>query len=161
MKNTVFIKRPMVSAPYVVSRRKQFGGMMIESLIGLLLLGIIGGGIMHTTTRMANTQRDLAVNNIAINQMRSMLMTRTSAGADICTSVPKVNLPGSSSGGTGGSGSSGVDVTVNGCASANMKITGVAIGGTTLGEQTVSAMQPLVLETGTGDNLVRIGGVGR
>lgn len=160
MKNTAFIKRPIVSAPYVVSRRKQFGGMMIESLIGLLLLGIIGGGIMHTTARMANTQRDLAVNNIAINQMRSMLMTRTSAGADICTSVPKVNLPGSSSG-TGGSGSTGVDVKVNGCASANMKITGVTIGGTTLGEQTVSAMQPLVLETGTGDSLVRIGGVGR
>src|SRR5690606_32889953 len=41
----------------VASRARQFGGMMIESLVGLLILSLVGGGVMHATARMANTQQ--------------------------------------------------------------------------------------------------------
>ncbi len=162
MKDIAFIKRQMTTAApvYSPSKRKQLGGMMIESLIGLLLLGIIGGGILHTSARMANTQRDLAVNNVAVNQMRNLLMTRKAAdGTDICVTKPKIKVPGMST--DSRSAVDGVEVDVKDCASATMKINGVVVGGTGLGEQTVSSAQPLVLEVGTGDSLVRIGGVGR
>lgn len=136
----------------VAAKKSQLGGMIIESMVGLLILGIIGGGILHTTARVANAQRDLAVNNIAVSQMRAMLMTRaSSAGVSLCTGNHNVSLPGQTS---------PTAVTVTGCTAAAMQITGVQIGGTALGAQTVTTVQPLVLEMGQGAALVRIGGEG-
>lgn len=132
------------------SPSRQRGGMMIESLIGLLILSVIGGGIMHTTARMTNTQHDLAVNNITVNQMRSMLMTRTAGGADLCTGTHNISVPGQSD---------PVKVNVARCDKVDMKINGIKIGGADQGEQKIKSAQPLVLETGKDDALVRIGGV--
>lgn len=131
--------------------KRQKGSMILESLIGLLILGIIGGGILHTTARVATAQQELAVNNIAMNQLRSMLVSRASASGDLCTGNHSLTLPGQTT---------ATRIAVNGCTSANMSITGVQIGGTALGAQTVTAVQPLVLEMGQGNTLVRIGGEG-
>lgn len=148
MKRLVFSKTQ--SADYAQSHRQK-GSMMLESLIGLLILGIIGGGILHTTARVAATQQELAVNNIAVNQMRSMLMSRSSATGSLCSGNHSLTLPGQTS---------STAITVNGCTEADMKITGIQIGGTALGDQTIKAVQPLVLEMGQGKALVRIGGEG-
>ena len=124
--------------------------MLIESLIGLLILSLIGGGVMHATARMTASQHEMTMNHLAVSQMRTMLMTRTSAGADLCSGTHTLSLPGQTE---------AQRVTVRGCALAPAKINGIKIGGTAIAEQSLSAVQPLVLEVGQGDALVRVGGV--
>lgn len=140
-----FIKRLNVR-----SALSQRGGILIESIVGMLILGIVGGGIMHSTARMTVAQRDMAVHSVAINQMRTILMSGvTAAGGSPCTTAPTVSLPGNNQPQT---------VTVSGCAPTLMTITGVSIGGSALGPQDVSSASPLVFELGEDDDLVRIGG---
>lgn len=127
----------------------QKGGMLIESLIGMLILGLIGGGVMHATARMTSSQHEMTLNSLAVSQMRTMLMTRSDAGADLCAGSHSISLPGQAETQT---------LTVRGCATAPAKINGIRIGGSALAEQTVDAIQPLVLEVGRGDALVRVGG---
>lgn len=131
-----------------VQMDRQQGGILIESLIGLLILGLIGGGIMHSTARMTVAQRDMTVQSIAVSQMRGMLMTGKNAGSDVCTTAPTIQLPGSQD---------PVNITVKGCAPAPMKITGITIDNVVLTAD-VTAARPRVFEIGTGDELVRIGG---
>lgn len=128
---------------------KQKGGMLIESLIGLLILSLIGGGIMHATARMTAAQREMTVNHLAVSQMRTMLMTRSAAGADLCSGAHSLALPGQAQ---------AQRITVRGCTQVPAKINGIKIGGAAVAEQSLSAIQPLVLEVGQGDALVRVGG---
>lgn len=131
-------------------RLSQYGGILIESLIGLLILGIIGGGILHTTARMTVTQRDMAVHNIAVSQMRTILMSGTApAGGDVCDVAPNIQVPGTEA---------PVAITVKGCAMTEMTISGITIDGAALTAQTIDVAGPRVFEVGTGDELVRIGG---
>ncbi len=139
---------------FISQRRRQTlkpqrGGILIESLIGMLILGIIGGGIMHTTARMTVAQRDMTAQNIAVSQMRSILMTGAVGGAKVCDNAPNIQVPGSAN---------PVAVTVKGCAAVEMKINGIKIDNVALAEQKVNAVRPRVLELGTGNALVRIGG---
>lgn len=127
----------------------QRGGMLIESLIGMLILGLVGAGIMHSTARMAVAQREMTVQTIAVSQMRSMLMTgKNAAGGDICSAAPTINLPGNQS---------PVDVTVKGCAEVPMTISGITIDGAAQ-TKTINAARPRVFEIGSDGDMVRIGG---
>lgn len=128
---------------------RQQGGMLIESLIGMLILGLIGGGLMHATARMTATQRDMTMNQLTVSQMRTLLMNRSSAGADLCTGNHTLALPGQAE---------PLAITVRGCAAAPAKINGIKIGGTLVTEQSITSIQPLVLEVGQGDALIRVGG---
>lgn len=140
MNQEIFTKR---FKPFTGSHQQ--GGILIESLIGMLILGLIGGGIMHSTARMTVAQHDLAVQTIAVSQMRTALMTGTSDGADLCDgAAPTVTLPGSTT---------PVSVTVKNCAAKEMTITSAAFG-----TQKVTTMQPRILEVGSGSDLVRVGG---
>lgn len=141
------ISRFTDSAP---SRAAQGGSILIESLIGLLVLGIVGGGILHTTARVAVAQRDMTVQTIAVSQMRNILMTGSApAGGDICAAAPSIQLPGATA---------PVAVTVKGCTVKAATIAGVTINGVALAAQSVNTKPPRVLEVGTGDALIRIGG---
>lgn len=139
------------SAPSgLVTRSKQLGGMMIESLVGLLILSLVGGGIMHATARMANTQHQQTMNSIAVNQMRAMVANRASAtGADICSGAHTLTMPGQTS---------PVALTVKGCANTNMTVSNIQVSGAALANQTVTSARPVVLELGDGANLIRVGG---
>lgn len=133
-------------------RFKQLGGMMIESLIGLLILSVVGGGVMHASARMAKIQQQQTVDNIAVNQMRTLLMTRTSStGADLCAnaSTQSLTIPGESA---------PVAMAVKGCGNANFTIKNVKTGGTTLPDQPIASVRPVVLEAGSDTKLVRVGG---
>lgn len=152
MKYTTFTRHPRLEkhSAECASRLGQLGGMMIESLVGLLLLSLVGGGVMHATARMANTQQQQAVHNISINQMRAMVMNRKgTAGADICTgnnhtlSVPGKQDPQA--------------VTVKGCNAVNFVVTNVKVGTTDV-SVTVSSQRPVILEVGADAGLVRVGG---
>lgn len=145
--------RRLTSTKSLAARRcpasRQQGGMLIESLIGMLILGLIGGGIMHATARMTAAQRDMTMNHLTVSQMRTLLMSRSSAGADLCTGNHTLALPGQAE---------PLAITVKGCAAVPAKINGIKIGGTLVAEQSLNSLQPLVLEVGEGDALVRVGG---
>lgn len=152
MKLITFISHslPEVRSIELSSKFNQFGGMMIESLIGLLLLGLVGGGVMHATARMANTQQLQAMHNISVNQMRAMVTTRKgAAGADICTgNNHTIAVPGSQT---------AAALTVKGCAAFSYQITNVKIGSAVV-PKTISSSRPVVLELGSQAELVRVGG---
>lgn len=123
---------------------------MVESLIGLLILSIIGGGVMHATARMTNSQQQQAMNNIAVNQMRSLLMNRaTAAGADLCTGSHNLPVPGQTTPAT---------LVVKGCGNTAIEIRNVKVDGNALPAQSISSLRPVVLEMGTGNELIRVGG---
>lgn len=150
------------------SSARQNGGMLIESLIGVLILAIIGGGIIHVTARMLNNQRDTAVTNVVINELRSIVVSRTVNGADLCgastvtassgassststtTYTPAtatINAPGATN---------GMTVTTTNCTPATITI---KQGGTVVA--TVSqAPQPVVLTVGNSNDgsLIKVGG---
>lgn len=105
---------------------------------------------MHATARMANTQQLQTVNNIAVNQMRSLLMNRaTAGGVDLCTGTHSLAVPGQSA---------PVTLSVKGCGNTDLKIKNIKTGSNTLPEQTVSSLRPVVLEMGSGNDLIRVGG---
>ena len=72
----------------------QRGDFLIESLIGLVLMAIIGMGVVFVTSKMSVSQKDMRLQEIAVNQMRALLLNNGTGGIDICTVAPQVKLPG-------------------------------------------------------------------
>lgn len=56
-----------------LNARHQRGDVLIESLIGVLLMAIIGLGVIYAVSRVMVTQRDMNLQNIAVGQMRTLL----------------------------------------------------------------------------------------
>ncbi|WP_017902346.1 hypothetical protein [Pseudomonas asplenii] len=63
-------------------RSRQRGDVLLESLIGVLLMATIGLGITYASSRAAISQRDMKLQNIVVNQMRSLLEQN---GALLCS----------------------------------------------------------------------------
>ncbi|MGY2236386.1 type IV pilus modification PilV family protein [Pseudomonas gingeri] len=61
---------------------RQRGDVLLESLIGILLMAIVGLGITYAASRAAVSQRDMKLQNIVVNQMRSLLEQN---GALLCS----------------------------------------------------------------------------
>lgn len=115
--------------------------MLIESLVSVLIIGIIGGGILHVTARMLNAQRDAAVTNIAINELRPLIMSRTLANgvSDLCgAGTLSIQMMGSS-----------FTVDKNGCNEESITIKDLS---GTNPDATVLSPQPVVLSVGS-DNV--------
>lgn len=87
--------------------RKQRGDFLIESLIGMVLMAIIGMGVVFVTSKMSVAQKDMRLQEIAVNQMRALLLNNGTGGINICDLTPQVKLPGISS--------SDIEVEVIGC----------------------------------------------
>lgn len=87
--STFFEKSISVRPP-----RRQRGDFLIESLIGLLLMAIIGMGVVFVTSRMSVSQKDMRMQEIAVNQMRAELLKHGTNGINICDTTPQVELPG-------------------------------------------------------------------
>lgn len=87
------LSNPLVKA---IPRRgpKQRGDFLIESLIGLLLMAIIGMGVVFVTSRMSVSQKDMRMQEIAVNQMRALLLNNGTGGINLCATPPSVKLPG-------------------------------------------------------------------
>ncbi len=67
--------------------------MLIEALIGVVLMAIIGMGITYVTSRATVSQRDMQLQELAVNQMRELLLKNRSGVIDICADTPKLDLP--------------------------------------------------------------------
>lgn len=74
---------------------KQRGDLLIESLIGMVLMAIIGMGVVMVTSKMSVSQKDMRMQEIAVNQMRAYLMNHGNGAINVCSNPPlNVNLPG-------------------------------------------------------------------
>lgn len=75
--------------------RRQRGDILMESLIGVVLMSIIGLGVTYATSRVLVSQRDMNVQNLAVAQMRNLLQQY---GTTLCGGQPNnakavLNLP--------------------------------------------------------------------
>lgn len=73
---------------------QQRGDFLIESLIGMVLMAIIGMGVVFVTSKMSVAQKDMRLQEIAVNQMRALLLNNGTGGVNICALNPQVKLPG-------------------------------------------------------------------
>ncbi|WP_248796088.1 hypothetical protein [Pseudomonas sp. MWU13-2105] len=71
-----------MSRLYKLASKGQRGDVLLESLIGILLMAIVGLGITYAASRAAVSQRDMKLENIVVAQMRSLL---EQYGAQLCT----------------------------------------------------------------------------
>ncbi|WP_459747745.1 type IV pilus modification PilV family protein [Pseudomonas sp. 3A(2025)] len=62
-----------MSKSFEASPRAQRGDILLESLIGIVLMAIIGLGMTYASSRAAVSQRDMKVQNIAVSQMRDLI----------------------------------------------------------------------------------------
>lgn len=75
---------------------KQRGDFLIESMIGVLLMGIVGAGVTFVTSRVSVSQQQMAMQEIAVSKLRGMLLANGSS-ISLCNgpSTPYVYLPNS------------------------------------------------------------------
>jgi len=81
-----------MSSSFRTGRRRQRGDILIESLIGVVLMSIMGLGITYITSRAVVSQRDMKLQNIAVSQMRNLLALN---GKALCTNtaLASITLP--------------------------------------------------------------------
>ena len=66
------MKLPRFSKNVTNMRRTQRGDFLIESLIGVLLIAIVGAGIVQTSTRVAEVQRNTQEQALIINKLEGI-----------------------------------------------------------------------------------------
>lgn len=84
-----------MSRSYSAGPRRQRGDVLMESLIGVVLMSVIGLGVTYATSRTLVSQRDMNVQNLAVAQMRNVLQQY---GTTLCpggtnTAKAVLNLP--------------------------------------------------------------------
>jgi Tfp pilus assembly protein PilV len=95
----------------------QRGDMLIESMVGLLLMSIMGLALSLAVGKTSIGQKDMAVRNLAVTQLRDLLQRNGMDALDLCTQNPKIVLPNGLN----------LQVTVSGCATTSMTVGGVAL----------------------------------
>ncbi len=71
-----------MSRSYSAGPRRQRGDVLMESLIGVVLMSVIGLGVTYTTSRVLVSQRDMNVQNLTVTQMRNLLQQY---GTSLCS----------------------------------------------------------------------------
>ncbi len=62
---------------------RQKGDILTESIIAVFLFAIAGVSVSYITSKVFNAQRDTKLQQLAINEMRSMVISRDNAN-DLC-----------------------------------------------------------------------------
>lgn len=119
---------------------RQRGDFLIEAMIGVLLMGIVGAGVTFVTSRVSVSQQNMAMQEIAIGKLRSMLLGH-GTNIDICLQTPYIYLPNGEV----------LRVRVSGCgANATANVGGIALD---------SIQAPIVLSVNSPSlGKVRVGG---
>lgn len=76
------------------SLKKQKGDFLLESLIGLVLISIVGLGEVYVSARALVAERDMRMQEIAVNQMRAALIRNKLGTANLCADGLSITLPG-------------------------------------------------------------------
>lgn len=75
---------------FIKTRQKQRGDFLIESLVGMVLMGIVGMGVVHIASRVSVNQQDMRLQEIAVNQVRAALMNHRTGLNNVCSPTPPV-----------------------------------------------------------------------
>tara|TARA_Y100001960_G_scaffold329434_1_gene420735 strand:+ start:236 stop:658 length:423 start_codon:yes stop_codon:yes gene_type:complete len=132
-------KKPLLSINHRHS--VQSGSSVIEAMVSLLLATMLIVGAMYMSSKSLVTQRNMRMQEIVIDQLRSVLVSNQYAGADLCSSTPQVTLPDGDK----------LDVTVNGCGVQSV----VSVNGINVTD--VPAPLSLTVESDKLGGLVRVG----
>lgn len=118
--------------------RHQRGDFLLESLVGMVLMAIISMGVVFVTSKASVAQRDMQVQEIAVNQMRTLLQ----AGNNLCAANQTISLPGSGA----------VNISTQGCDGTNPKTLTATIqrNGADLGS--VGVPSPIIMSANIGAN---------
>lgn len=73
---------------------RQRGDLLIESLIGMVLMAIIGMGVVFVTSKMSVSQKDMRLQEIVVNQLRAQLMNNGNGVINLCVTKPVLSVPG-------------------------------------------------------------------
>ncbi|MBD8495545.1 type II secretion system protein [Pseudomonas syringae] len=73
--------------------RRQRGDILLESLIGIVLMSIIGLGMTYASSRAAVSQRDMKVQNLAVSQMRDLIARYGKALCSTQAGQARITLP--------------------------------------------------------------------
>ena len=132
------------------SHRHQRGDFLIEAMIGVLLMGIVGAGVTFITSKVSVSQQQMAMQEIAIGSMRSLLL-QNGSGTDVCEQTPFIFLPNDEA----------LRVQVSGCGANEVALVGgkeipgiqapimLTVNSPTLGELSVGAQR--ATSSGDGD----------
>lgn len=99
------------------TKRSQRGDMLIESMIGMLLMSIIGLALSLAAGRASIAQKDMNVRNLAVTQLRDLLQRNGSESLDLCSQSTTINLPGNLS----------LPVVVSGCDAGSVIVDGLVL----------------------------------
>lgn len=69
---------------------KQRGDILLESLIGIVLMAIVGLGLVYSASRVAVSQKDMNLQNIVVSQMRALLQQE---GRALCGTNRSIPIP--------------------------------------------------------------------
>lgn len=97
---------------------RQRGDILLESLIGMLLMSIIGLGLVYLSSRVAVSQKDMNLHSLAVAQLRDLLQ-RNGADLDLCSGSHIISLPSRGD----------LVVTVDGCTTLSATVNGQALTG--------------------------------
>ena len=122
------------------SIKAQTGDFLIESLIGMVLMAIIGMGIVEVSSRAAVAQHDMRIQEIVVNKLRALLIQNKMGAVNICTTTPTITLPNNAN----------VVLVAQGCG-ANSTTT-ASIGGKTVTGIPKPISLKATITTGDGDN---------
>lgn len=76
------------------SLQHQKGDFLLESLIGLVLIAIVGMGEVYVAARALAAERNMRLEEIATSQMRALLIANKLNSAGICGAAnPTITLP--------------------------------------------------------------------
>lgn len=80
-----------LSIPNIKARQR--GDFLLESLIGMVLMAIIGMGVVSITSKVSTSQHDMRLQEIVINKLRADLIRNGTETFDICTDNLDFTLP--------------------------------------------------------------------
>lgn len=108
-----------ISTPKQRSYAKQRGDFLLESLIGMVLLSVIGLGITFVTTKVNSSQVEMRYQEIIVNTLRAALIRNGINSYDTCSEDLDFTLPNGAE----------VAVTKSGCdgSSAQAAVNGVVV----------------------------------
>lgn len=71
----------------------QRGDFLLESLIGMVLMAVIGMGVVQVTSKVNVSQKDLRMHSILVDQMRAALILNSAGATNLCSNPPVFNMP--------------------------------------------------------------------
>jgi Tfp pilus assembly protein PilV len=109
----------MLTLTEIAIPQRQRGDMLIESMIGMLLMSMMGLAMSMAVGKTSIAQKDMAVRNLAVTQMRDLLQRNGMGTLDLCSQANTIILPNGLT----------LPVSVSGCSPISITVGDIALTG--------------------------------